>query len=230
MELAQQMAAEKLQSPVQVQPGRDVLNGLPEPYQWRLIAGFRRFAAASLLKWTTIPAFIREGLSEDEAKRVNFTENIERVDLSMMEQARGLARMYPKGTPVEQICKHLNKTRGWVKSRLALLNMPLRIQEEVKSNTLTQYDVERLSRLPPEGQLQALERLRIAKETHQKPGRKITLRITDTHRRRSKTEMLDKSVEIATRIGEGPWNWVLAWAAGMISTEELDSNLDSWDG
>lgn len=231
MELAQQIRSDTLQHPVQVQPACDVLRGLPHPYEYRLIAGFRRLAAVTLLKWPTVPAFLREGLSEDEARRVNFTENIERQDLSMMEQARGLARMYPKGTPVETICKHLNKTRGWVKARLGLLTMPPLIQDEVQKGNLSQYDVEKLSRLPAEAQMDALIKLNQLKEVHARPGRKVTLRLADPRRRRAKTEMIDKAVDVSTRLGgEGPWSYVLAWAAGMISDEELDSAIDNWPG
>ena len=230
-ELAQQIRADKLQHPIQVQPAVDVLHGIPLGFEYRLIAGFRRLAAVTLLKWPTVPAFLRVGLSEDEARRVNFTENIERQDLTMMEQAKGLARMYPKNTPVETICKQLNKTRGWVKARLGLLSMPLLIQQEVQKGALSQYDVEKLARLPADAQLQALEKLNQLKEVHARPGRKVTLRLADPRRRRSKTEMIDKAVDVSTRLGgEGPWSYVLAWAAGMISDEELDSAIDNWPG
>jgi ParB family chromosome partitioning protein len=231
MELAQQIRENTLQHPIQVQPVSEVLYNIPEPFQYRLIAGFRRLAAVKLLKWPTIPAFIRKGLSEEEARRVNFTENVERQELTMMEQARGLARLYPKGTPIEMICKQLNKSRGWVKARLALLEMPEQIKEQVQQGQLTQYDVEKLSRMPVEAQVDALVKLKELKEVHARPGKKVSLRLAEARRKRSKTEMINKAVDLCARLGgEGPWSYALAWAAGTISDEELDSAIDSWNG
>jgi ParB-like chromosome segregation protein Spo0J len=232
LDLARQIEYEgRLQSPIQVQPAADVVNGLPLGFDFRAIAGFRRLmAVGTILKWPTVPAFLRTGLSEDEARYVNYIENIGREDLTLPQQARGLVRMYPKGTSVEEICKHLKKPRDWVKARLAYLEMPLAIKSEVDNGTLTQYDVIKISRLPDDNsKLDALLKLRNLKAVQERPGRSVTMKHLEPRRRRSKTEILNKSVDVAARLGEGPWNYVLAWAVGNISDEELDSAIDTWD-
>ena len=232
LDLARQIEHEgRLQSPIQVQPGREVLGGIPLGFEYRAIAGFRRLMAiATILKWPTIPAFLREGLSEEEAQYVNYIENVGREDLTLPQQAKGMLRMYPKGTSIEHIATHLKKPRDWVRARMEYLEAPLVIKAEADAGNLTQYDLLSLSRMPDAGsKLDALQKLKDIKAVHERPGRKITMRALQPARRRSKTEILNKSIEVATRLGEGPWNWVAAWAAGSISDEELDSAIDTWD-
>lgn len=67
-----------LDFPVVVQPVAEVEGGLPEGYEYRLLAGHRRFRAVEFyLKWTRVPAMVRRGLSDYQARLLNFTENLD---------------------------------------------------------------------------------------------------------------------------------------------------------
>lgn len=229
-ELAAQIAQDDLAYPVSVQPRADVLN-MPLRYEFRLIAGFRRFRAITkILRWAMVPAFIVTGKSEFEARCYNYKENVERQDLTLLEEAMGLRAIFPKGTEAKKIGEAMKRSRGWVRSRLALLDMPHRIQEDANTGKITQYDVDKLSRLPPESQLKALEELYAQKELYEKPGRRVSLRTLSPKKHRSKREIEAMAVEAAKRYGEDfPGCFYMAWAAGNISDGELLEALDSLD-
>lgn len=56
--------------------------------RFRLVVGGRRLKAVQLLKWRTIPAQLREHLSEAELRDIEFEENENRKDFTERERAR----------------------------------------------------------------------------------------------------------------------------------------------
>jgi ParB family chromosome partitioning protein len=228
-EFSKEIAATKLKYPVTVQPASDVLYGLPVGFNFRLIAGFRRYAAVSLLRYEFIPAFIEHGLSEDDAKLYNFKENIERRNLTLYEEALGLRKMFPKGTDVTSIAKALTRSVSWVRPRLVLLDMPEQIRREADGGELTQTDIAKLARLPPDGQLDFFLKMQADKELYRKEtGKRLASSKMEPKRVRSRKEIEQKILDIGEIFGDGPWTFVLSWAAGHLSDDELDDALDKW--
>lgn len=84
-------------------PSRDVSGlaasmsqlGLLQPIHvtddYRLIAGYHRLAAAKLLKWDAIDAYVFTGTALD-AELIQIDENLQRVDLTVAERSEHLAR------------------------------------------------------------------------------------------------------------------------------------------
>lgn len=66
------------------------INGLIQPivvnHEKRLIAGGRRFAACTILGWTTIPVFFKETLGERQLTILELEENIRRKDMTWQER------------------------------------------------------------------------------------------------------------------------------------------------
>ena len=87
-ELAGSMDSNGLLQPVVVRP-----NGSG----YILIAGERRWRAACLLGWKTIPAIVRSDVTLGEAAKLQLLENIVRQDLNPVEEARALQRMQDEG-------------------------------------------------------------------------------------------------------------------------------------
>ena len=229
-ELAAQIADKGLAYPLSVQPRADVLN-MPVRYDFRLIAGFRRFRSVTkILRWAMVPCFIVKGKSEIEARCYNFDENIQRKDLTLLEQAMGLRAIFPKGTELSKMAEVMKRSKGWIRSRVNLLEMPLRVQQDADAGKITQYDVDKLSRLPPGDILKALDALYATKELYEKPGRRVSLRTLSPKKHRAKREIEAMAVEAAKRYGEDfPGCFYMAWAAGNISDGELLQALDSLD-
>ena len=84
LDLAKSIKETKLQQPIAVQPFKHPTN---PNIKYRIIAGHRRFMAFVVNKSTTIPAIIRDGLSELDARLLNLTENLKRQDLNMLQEA-----------------------------------------------------------------------------------------------------------------------------------------------
>ena len=105
-ELADSIAqAGRLICPVAVQPWTN------EPgFEYRLIVGHRRFRAVTeFLKWTEIPAYICEGLSDHDARMLNLVENLQRKSLNILEEARAIQNLYPKGSSVREAATELKQ-------------------------------------------------------------------------------------------------------------------------
>jgi len=124
--------------------------GLPNGCRYLLVAGFRRyFASIKLLQKTEILATVRTDLTEETARRLNFTENLERKDLNILEEARAIALSFPAGTPIKQIARELHRSHEWASVRVHLVQLPEDIQEYAAQGLLKVEDIQLLFTLRP---------------------------------------------------------------------------------
>ena len=110
-----------------------------------LIAGFRRVRAARYLKWDQIHAIVTS-LDSHTARVVNLMENVERKQLSLLEEARALKIMFGDD-PIPVICHEMKKGHNWVKRRLRLLTMVEPIQKAADSGRIDEGQLMRLQEL-----------------------------------------------------------------------------------
>ena len=94
-----------------------------------------------------MPAMIRAGLSDHEARMLNFVENLERKDLNILEEARALARLYPEGVSLRVAAKELKRPTRWVHDRQRLLTLPEEVQQLAAAGLLGHVNVKVLARL-----------------------------------------------------------------------------------
>jgi ParB family transcriptional regulator, chromosome partitioning protein len=95
-----------------------------------IVAGERRYRAHQHLEKTTITAIITKGNSDEIA----LIENIQREDLSPMDQAEGLANMMEKhGYKQEELARVVGKSRPTVTELLSLNTLPEDIKEECRT-------------------------------------------------------------------------------------------------
>lgn len=123
IELSKNIEAVGLQQPVLVRP---VLSTTQEP-GYELVFGERRWRACGLVMerrperdW--LPAFLRE-LGDAEAYDLTVTENLQREDLSPLEEANGVATLLDTGRGIEEIADKLGKPVGWVARRAKLRDL-----------------------------------------------------------------------------------------------------------
>lgn len=137
--------------PLIVQPIKDVPDvERPEPCAWpfRLVAGHRRYMAIDrFTEETFAKCCVETGLTRRQAHVLNFTENLHRNDLNILQEARQLADSWPD-QPVKVVATSINKPKRWVKVRRDLLTLPDYIQKRAASGQLDQYDIEILAALP----------------------------------------------------------------------------------
>lgn len=231
--LAKDIEEHDLQFPISIQPAEDVDGGIPEGFNYRIIAGHRRFMAFRVLKRTHIPAMIKKGLTEIQARVYNLSENLQRSELNIVQEAQALRKLKELGLVQEAAAEAIGRNRSWVQVRYNLLELPDVIQEEAAAGIINQqqikqiYSLKRVSDDPNvvrEKQFEAVRNIKNALLRGEK-GISVAKKAKDDpfkKKRRQKNEVQ----EMIRHIGkEGPGFGLatrcLAWANGEINTAEL---------
>src|SRR5881275_1104616 len=120
-ELADSIKARGLLQPIIV---RRVESG------YQLLAGERRFRAAQLAGLDKLPALIR---AADDPLEVALIENLQREDLSPLEEAEGLALLIERhGYSHREVAELLGKSRPYVSNTLALTRLPDAVKADLR--------------------------------------------------------------------------------------------------
>lgn len=224
--LAKSIDSIGLQQPITVQPWTAVPGK-----KYRILSGHRRFQAFRLLKpdRVTIPAIVnRNELSDLEARKLNFEENLQRKDLNILQEAQALKPFIRAGWKPDEIAEELNQPKGWIQIRITLLKLPEEIQQLAASGLFTQEQIRQLGQIKSRnGQFEAVKRIKDAKLSGQKkrvdvkPKQKNSL----AKKRRETPEIVEMIENVSAVIGYGFYTRCLAWAAGTVSDFELARDL-----
>lgn len=127
-ELAESIQADGLQSPILVRP---------KDGRYEIVQGERRFRAHEIAGLETIRAEVKE-LSDDDAFHLAVIENIQREQLTAIEEAQAFYRYVEMGYTHEQIAEKVSKSRTFVTTKLRLLNLSQEIQEWIARGKLSE--------------------------------------------------------------------------------------------
>ncbi len=110
----------------------------PDGGGYVLIAGERRLRAAKKAGRTTVPAVIRERAEGAAELEIALVENLQRRDLSPLEEARAFADLRDRfGLSQTEIAERVGRDRSSVANSLRLLKLPVEIQELVEEGRLS---------------------------------------------------------------------------------------------
>lgn len=113
-----------------------LLRKLPDA-GYELIAGERRLRAAKAAGLEKIPALVRE-FGDAEVSEIALIENLQREDLSVMEEARAYQRLIKDfGLKQEELSSRLGRSRSHIANTMRLLNLPGEVQALLMSGVLT---------------------------------------------------------------------------------------------
>lgn len=128
---------------------------LPE---YELVAGERRWRACQIAGVTDIPAMIRE-LTDEQALEVQIIENLQREDVSELEEAEGYEYlMQHSGLNADQVGEKIGKSRSYVYARLKVLNLCAAGRNSMRDGSLDFSKALLAARIPNEQlQLKAVE-------------------------------------------------------------------------
>lgn len=105
--------------------------------KYELIAGERRWRAASALGLTTVPAIVREATDQDVLE-LALIENLQRANLSPMEEAHGYARLQAEfHLKQADIAKRVGKSRAAVTNSIRLLALPQDVLQMIHNSLLS---------------------------------------------------------------------------------------------
>ena len=104
---------------------------------YEIVAGERRYQAARAAGLDEVPVIIRD-ISDDDVFKLALIENLQRSDLSPLEEANGYRQLIKeKGLTQEELAKILSKSRSTITNTLRLLDLPEEVQELVETGQLT---------------------------------------------------------------------------------------------
>lgn len=122
--------------------------------RFELIAGHRRLLAHKVLGRGHIPAIVKE-LTDAEAVLARAVENLQRVDLTIIEEAKVYKAMVDHlGMTVDQIARKLGKSSGMVRRKLSLLSLRPILQEAIHKGKIIYSVAEELQSLGDVGKIE----------------------------------------------------------------------------
>jgi ParB family chromosome partitioning protein len=108
-----------------------------DPDTFEIIAGERRWRAAQVALLHEVPAIVRN-LSDREALEVALIENLQRQDLSPLEEAEGYRRLMDDFSHTqEELAKTVGKSRSHVANTMRLLALPAPVKKLLDEGALT---------------------------------------------------------------------------------------------
>jgi ParB family chromosome partitioning protein len=128
--LAESIAAQGILQPLLVRhhPNR------PEEYE--LLAGERRWRAAQRARLHEVPVMVRD-LADREALEVALVENVQRQDLSALEEAAGYQRLIKEfGHTQEDLARAVGKSRSHIANTIRLLSLPDEVRELLEAGRI----------------------------------------------------------------------------------------------
>lgn len=122
-----------------------VLRKLGDKYE--IIAGERRFKAAQIAGLTTVPAVI-SNIDDNKSAEVALVENVQRKDLTAIEEARSYKNLLDKGyLTQEQLAKKMGLSQPAVANKLRLLNLDDEVQQALLDEKISERHARTLLRL-----------------------------------------------------------------------------------
>jgi len=119
-------------------------NGLLQPIivsavngKYIIVAGERRWRACKLIGITTIPVIIKN-YNEGKILEIALIENIQREELSAIEEAEGLARLIEEfGYSQDKLSEMVSKSRSHISNLLRLNHLPQSIKDKVNEGIIS---------------------------------------------------------------------------------------------
>jgi ParB family chromosome partitioning protein len=107
--------------------------------RYELIAGERRLRAATRAGLDRVPVIVKRDVSPEQLVELALVENVQREDLTPMEQARGYQRLIDEhGYSQEQLALRVGKSRPAVANALRLLKLPREVCDLVDQGKLSE--------------------------------------------------------------------------------------------
>ena len=130
-ELADSIKAKGLVQPLVVRPSPSDANN------YEIIAGERRWRAAQIAQMHEVPVVIRN-FNDTEALEIAIIENVQRSDLSPIEEAAGYKRLIENhGHTQEDLSGIVGKSRSYIANIIRLLSLPQSIQDMITEGKIS---------------------------------------------------------------------------------------------
>lgn len=133
--LAASIEKQGLMNPLRVTP-----NGKPDHYI--VVAGHRRLAAVKKLKLKTVPCWVIDTADEADQIAAMLAENVERADLTPIEEAAGVLALFELGESQAAIVGRTGMSVARVRARKKIGQLPDEIKAKITEHEITLADAE----------------------------------------------------------------------------------------
>lgn len=134
--------------------------------RFRIVSGARRYAALLLLEERgelpddfSVPVEIRQDLSKDDTLRIATVENLQRQNLTPLEETAALTRLIHNGVTLHDVASQTGLSATTIKRRLALNSLCKETKHALAKGELSLSQAEALTVAGPEIQQRILERI-----------------------------------------------------------------------
>ena len=130
-ELAESIKSKGLVQPILVRPSKNNSD------EFEIIAGERRWRAAQIAQLHELPAVVKN-LDDAEALEMAIIENVQRADLSPIEEAAGYKKLMEQYSHTQEaLAPIVGKSRSHIANIIRLLNLPNPIQDMITQGIIS---------------------------------------------------------------------------------------------
>jgi len=128
--------------------------------KFEIIAGERRYKAATIAGLKTVPAIVTQ-MDDDTSAEVALVENVQRKDLTSIEEAKSYKTMLERGNLTqEELAKKMGLSQSTIANKLRLLNLSPEVQDALLNEKISERHARALLALPnKEEQIKWLDRI-----------------------------------------------------------------------
>ena len=98
---------------------------------YSLVAGQRRLYACQLLGWASIPAIVREGISEADATAISLAENVHRADMNPRDKSVAFSTLFNRLGSIRAVSRETGVGEGTIRKYIHLLDLAPTLQDEL---------------------------------------------------------------------------------------------------
>lgn len=190
--------------------------------QYEIIAGERRWRAVQSLEWEHITGIVRE-MTETETASVALIENLQREDLTVIEEAVAYAKLIEMHELTQEaLAQRLGKNQSTVANKLRLLKLPDEVQKALLNKEITERHARALIKVKDPGTQikfaqEIIEQHLNVKQTEEKIA---NLTKPKEKKKRPKLKGVNKDIRIAMNTIRQSLNMVTDTGINVESNEE----------
>lgn len=171
-ELAQSIRAQGVLQPLVVRKHPSLEN------RYELVAGERRWRALKQLNVSQVPVILRK-VGDDEMLEVALLENIQRENLSVIEEAQSYqVLLQSHGYTQEELARRIGKDRSTIANQMRLLQLPSPLKNDLETGRITAGHARSILSLPSTAfQLEMRERLLLNSWPVRETERQVRLKL-----------------------------------------------------
>ena len=142
------------------------LGGRGKKERYQIVSGSRRFEALRLLEQRgelpedfTVAVEIRDDLSKDQTLRIATVENLQRQNMTPLEEAAALCKLVHKGVMLDDVVSQTGLSAATIRRRLALNSLCREAKAALSKGTITLSQAEALTLGSDEAQRDIVEQI-----------------------------------------------------------------------